>query len=73
MLHIAGPSRATLRDFRIVGIWNSKSKIRPPGSRIGNVCGLFTFQGNLFGRPTGSSWGRLRAGPATTGMHACMQ
>jgi hypothetical protein len=24
MLHIAGPSRATLRDFRIVGIWNSK-------------------------------------------------
>ncbi|MEI6518606.1 MAG: glycosyl hydrolase family 28-related protein [bacterium] len=27
MLHIAGPARATLRDFRIAGIWNSKGQI----------------------------------------------
>jgi hypothetical protein len=27
MLHLAGPARATLRDFRIAGIWNSKGQI----------------------------------------------
>jgi hypothetical protein len=27
MLHLAGPARATLRDFRIAGIWNSKNQI----------------------------------------------
>lgn len=26
MLHLAGPARATLRDFRIAGIWNSKGQ-----------------------------------------------
>ena len=37
MLQIAGPSRATLRDFRIVGIWNSKRQKLGRGIFVENI------------------------------------
>jgi hypothetical protein len=37
MLKIIGPSRATLRDFRIAGIWNSKGQILGKGIVAENI------------------------------------
>ena len=37
MLHVAGPARATLRDFCIAGIWNSKGQILGRGIVADNL------------------------------------
>lgn len=37
MLHLAGPARATLRDFCIAGIWNSKGQILGRGIVADNL------------------------------------